>query len=278
MTQIVTLKAQAANLVESLAARGIKLTRAQGLELIAEQYGMKNWDTLSGMLKPTTSAAPAPRLADMPGYPDTVLVDKDGKRVYYNVAFYDEEGTALLHDTSALESFLMQYRDGYPEGMATTALELSGDGHNLYLSFQELVGLTYQVQDGLGCWKLPDGVTSLTFICGTPWTPKPAGMQEPVHLPAIPQTVKSVKGVKVLQLTSTDGDYYDKFFLVPVHLDISVIKRKVDEEVVRLKERDRVNEEAEAYQPYMDTDIIAFVTSLGLEHVEPEKASENWDY
>lgn len=161
MSQIVTLKAQAANLVESLAARGIKLTRAQGLELIAEQYGMKNWDTLSGMLKPKDSAASAPCSAD---------------------------------------------------------------------------------------------------------------------LPAIPHTVKSVKGVKVLQLTSADGDFYDEFFLLPPHLDIEVIKCKVDEELVRLKQRDRDNEEDEAYQPYMDTDVIAFVTSLGLEHVEPEKARENWDY
>lgn len=91
-------------------------------------------------------------------------------------------------------------------------------------------------------------------------------------------TGRSMKGVKILQLTSTDGSDYDKFFLVPPHLELKSVKALFDAEITRLRERDRIYMEAgkEDYE-YKDTDIIAFGESLGLTYVQSETGSQNWD-
>lgn len=276
MNQIITLKAQAANLVAAMAEMGVKLTKSQGLEAIAKQYGVANWDTLNGMLK-AKKTIPAPRLADMPGYPDQVIVEQGPKSTYYSVGSYDEEGLALLHDLPALQAHFAKYAELYPEGMDALAIELYGDGHDLRFTFQQLVSLEYRILGGRGTWKLANEDTYLTFICGTTWTPPEGGVAEPVQLPAIPQTVKSVKGVKVLKMTSIESSTYDKFFLVPPHVDIEVVKKKLDEEVERLKTEDSDGLDNGNYLRYQGLDIADFAKGLGLEQVKPETCSENWD-
>ena len=276
MTQITTLKAQASNLVNALAARGIALTKSQGLEVIAQQYGISDWDTMNGMLKKKAPVAPAPTLADMPGYPDGVMVEQGPKRRHYTVAAYEEEALALLERESELLAWLDKYHD---DGLDSVAIELYGDGDNLEFTFRELQGMTYSIIAGQGTWELADGETYLNFLCGGSWSPPEGGTQIAKTPLAIPEMVKSVKKVKLIRMTSSDGDKYDLFFLAPPHLDVEVIKRKLDAEVARLKKRDEDNAaQGDEDNQYTDSDIIAFAKSLGIEPVEPETCSENWDY
>jgi Glyoxalase superfamily protein len=56
-------KAMARTLRASLAARGFKITVSQSLELIAEAFGMADWNTLSATIRaerigPSNNAAP----------------------------------------------------------------------------------------------------------------------------------------------------------------------------------------------------------------------------
>ena len=56
-------KAMAQTLRATLAARGLKLTHSQSLELIAEVFGVPDWNTLSAAIK---GVAPAEREAVSP--------------------------------------------------------------------------------------------------------------------------------------------------------------------------------------------------------------------
>lgn len=277
MNQAITLKAQAANLVAAMAEMGIKMSKSQGLEAIAKQYGVANWDTLNGMLKAKPEATRAPVLADMPGYPDCIVVERGPHRTFYRVESYDEEALALLHDEKALRAHLEKNLENYDEGLDTTAISVQGDGESLAFTFNQLLGMTYQKLGGMGTWWLNDNDTILSFICGDSWNPEEGGQVKPVQLPAIPQMAKSAKGVKVLQLPSHDGAQYDLFFVVPPHLDIEVITKKLGAEIERLKQQDRDNEDNPEYDEYDADDVKAFAKTLGIEPCEPNMGNDNWD-
>jgi 3-methyladenine DNA glycosylase Tag len=61
-------KAMARTLRASLTARGFKITASQSLELIAEAFGMADWNTLSATIRAEAAgprnSAPPPRLLD----------------------------------------------------------------------------------------------------------------------------------------------------------------------------------------------------------------------
>jgi hypothetical protein len=76
MKAISVLKAQAKNLQAALAAQGIPVKLGQAQELIAQQYGHPNWDTVAGILNAPEPEPRAPRLSDMPGMPDSVRVER----------------------------------------------------------------------------------------------------------------------------------------------------------------------------------------------------------
>ena len=277
MNQIITLKAQAANLVAAMAELGVTLTKSQGLEAIAKQYGVANWDTLNGMLKTKPEVTRDPVLADMPGYPDHVAVEEGSSRTFYRVEWYDEQGLALVHDEAALQAYFAKNPEAYVDGLDTVALDLQTDSENRDFTFADLLGLQYQKLGGIGSWKLANQDVYLSFLCGDSWNPEEGGQVKAPTLPAIPQTVKSVKGVKVLKLTSIEGSTYDKFFLVPPHIDIEVVKKKLDEEVERLKIEDGNGMDNGNYLRYQGLDIADFAKGLGLEQVKPETCSEHWD-
>lgn len=276
MTQVTSLKAQATNLAKALSDMGIKLTKAQSLEVLAQQYGVKNWDTLSGMLK--TKAAPThqPTLADMPFFPDNVWVEQGSRVVLCDVIAYEEQGLSLLHDLPSLHKFLDEFKGLFIEGMDSLAIQLNGDGRDYEFTFNDLVGLTYQNLGGQGNWKLADGKTYLRFMCGSTWTPDAPSEEKDTPL-TIPAMVKSAKGCRLLVVTSHDGDFYDIRAIVPPHLDIEVIKQKVEQELKRLKQLDKENEDNPDYAEYTDSDVKKFISSLGCEPVDPEMCSVNWD-
>jgi hypothetical protein len=63
-------KAMARTLRASLAARGFKITASQSLELIAEAFGIADWNTLSAMIR---AEAPGPRNSAPPPQFPTAL-------------------------------------------------------------------------------------------------------------------------------------------------------------------------------------------------------------
>jgi hypothetical protein len=42
----------------ALTAMGLKITLGQGLELIAQEFGVADWNTLAGAIRPEAAAAP----------------------------------------------------------------------------------------------------------------------------------------------------------------------------------------------------------------------------
>jgi len=272
MNKVATLKAQAKNLVQAMADIGVTVSHSQALEAVAKQYGFDNWDTAAGLLKAEVPAR-APRLADMPLVPISAWVERENPvsqscTVYY----YDSEALGLIHDEEALCRFIAQYPDAYAEGLDTNAITLLDDGEDWHFSLRQLLGITYV--DLGGNWKLKDGITHLRFSLGDVWkpaTPASTGL-------TVPEMAKSAKGCNLLRLTSHDGADYDKFVIVPPHLDQAVIKSKIDAELTRLKALDAAGGEDETFEEYTDKDVKEFVRRLGCVYVsQPQTVGQNWD-
>jgi hypothetical protein len=277
MTKIATLKAQASNLKSAMAEMGIALTQSQALEAIAKQYGVANWDTMSGLLKRESFRSPT--LADMPGVPDSAWVEKGTRSTLCLVSDYDSEALALLHDVQALEAYFEKFSDQYEDGMDTCAIFLQGDGRNYEFTFADLQGLTYKKLGGQGNWLLASGDTYLRFNCGSVWSPEEQIQDDKVQL-AVPTAVKSAKGCQLLVLTSHDGAQYDRHAIVPPHLNAEQISKRVAEELVRLKDLDRLKEETADYDGYTEVDVARFVSSLGCLWIgtnEQVIVSQTWD-
>src|SRR5271156_6645236 len=67
-------KSMAQTLRTALAARGVKISNSESLELIAQALGARDWNTLSAMVRAETDtapkdAAPPPVVADPPPPP-----------------------------------------------------------------------------------------------------------------------------------------------------------------------------------------------------------------
>lgn len=94
----------------------------------------------------------------------------------------------------------------------------------------------------------------------------------------IPAQVKSIKGCELLLLTSHDGAAYDKYVIVPPHLDKDVIRTQIFDELLRLKARDMETGEDDPEAEYTDADLAAFVAKIGCLWVSnPDTVGENWD-
>jgi hypothetical protein len=72
-------KAMAHTLRAALAARGIKITTSQSLELIAEAFGVADWNTLSAAMR-AADAAPLPNNASASPPPPPVAESVEGVR------------------------------------------------------------------------------------------------------------------------------------------------------------------------------------------------------
>ena len=95
---------------------------------------------------------------------------------------------------------------------------------------------------------------------------------------SIPSQVRSLKGVELVLLTSHDGAAYDKYVIVPPHLDKEVIKKRIFDEILRLKARDEETGLDDPEAEYTDADLAAFVAKLGCLWVsDPDTVGENWD-
>lgn len=263
--QIETLKAQAKNLAQAMAGMGVELSHAQALEAIAQQYGLPNWDTLSGIL---TAPASAPHLADMPGEPRVVWVEFGPRSERFVVANCRMDLLPALHDEAAVQALMAAHPEWFPDGLDTAVFEFSNGSLADDLLVRELTGIRY-AEVGMGNWELADGQTHLRFEHGDVWQP------EATPPLAIPQMAKSAKGCQLIVLPSCERGY-ERHVLVPPRLDAKVIAAKFDAELVRLKDLDRDNPDG---PEYTDADLAAFAAKLGCEWVfERVKTQETWDY
>lgn len=271
MTQIETLKAQAKNLRHAMTKMGMAISLAQSLEAIAQQYGVENWDTLAGIVNKAELAVPPVRtLAQLPSVPYKVEV-RGCSGLYFEcrVKRFDAETLVLVHDKPALGRYLMANPEKYPDGFATTAIELTSDGRDFAFPLFQLLYMKF----GDDNWFVDGALLALRFHCRED---KPTKL-EGVEL-AIPQMVKSAKGCQLLILPSHDGGHYDKHIIVPPHLDVDVISQKMVAEIRRLKELDAAHADDENYDEFTSADLARFAASIGGLWVgEPKIASENWD-
>lgn len=269
--QIVTLKAQAKNLAQAMANIGVELSHAQALEAIAQQYGLPNWDTLSGILSRPAAFASAPSIAQLPEAPFNVWVEQGIRSVHYEINECIFAALRLAENPTALEAYITAHPESFEEGLQTVVLGLDGDEGRLNFTAADLSGIRY-AQVGMGNWRLAGTDTYLRFCYGDVWVPAESST---VPSLAIPQMAKSAKGCQLVVLPSvTDG--YERQVLVPPRLDAKVIAAKLDAELRRLKDQDRANPDGPEYQ---EEDLAAFVTTLGCEWVnERVVTSENWDY
>lgn len=84
-------------------------------------------------------------------------------------------------------------------------------------------------------------------------------------------------GFRLLRMDSVEGPTWNRYFLVPSHLDMALIKQKLEAEAARLKDEDGDGTETGNYWRYQGLDILDFGRSLGLTPIEPVVCTETWD-
>lgn len=272
------LKAQAKNLHAALKARGVKESLSYAQELIAAQYGQANWDTLCGVVGAQNAQAAQPlRLSDLPKgrIPDEIIVERGLSRDALNVAGWEEELIAVADSRPELEKCVAEHPELYPEGMQTAVIYLEGDGFDLCVTAEELTGGFHKRLGGEDYWFLPVKEWYLQFVYAT--SDKWARSVPAVQTLTIPEVSRSVKGVELVTLTSTDGPEWNLQLLVPPHLDAEVVAARVQAELKRLHELDATHEGDPAYAEYTSEDIKRFVATQGCALMWPVKTIGPWD-
>lgn len=174
--KISALKAQAQNLRVALERAGTPATLAFAQELLAQQYGLADWNTLVALADKKTPTAPAPvtkppRLSDVPSIPDGVQVEIGSRTKLYTVEEFDEEVMLAIDDPVALAGvFAQPYRQDESE-TETTVIMGFGDGEDLYLTVADLQGAEGRILGGSAYWELADG-RIISFVHGKGWAPE----------------------------------------------------------------------------------------------------------
>lgn len=193
--KISALKAQAKNLQAALNSAGTTATLSFAQELVAQQYGATDWNTLLALASRTASEASTkavelvPRLSQVPAIPDEILVENGPYTKAFDITDFDEDGMALV-DVPAEEG----EDDDY------CVIFGIGDGENVELTLRELRAAKGKMLGGTACWELEDG-RYISFRCGTPWAPPaveaPASKSEDLllHVPAL--MARSSRGASV---------------------------------------------------------------------------------
>jgi hypothetical protein len=99
-------KAMAHTLRASLAARGLKITVSQSLELIAEAFGVPDWNTLSAAIR--AQAVPADKAARLPAAGHAAAFSSTLKSTLYQAIAYADQ---RKHQYATLEHLLLALID-----------------------------------------------------------------------------------------------------------------------------------------------------------------------
>jgi hypothetical protein len=88
----------------ALDAKGLKITNSEGLELIAEAFGVADWNTLSAMIRkgPPGSASPSPTVEGVPVLPFSVEFAATMRRALAYANQRNHEYATLEHLSLAL--------------------------------------------------------------------------------------------------------------------------------------------------------------------------------
>lgn len=269
--KIATLKAQAANLRAALAKSGTTLTHAQALDGVAGQYGFDTWDALAATLKKAKAkAARTPTLADLPGSPESIEVERGAWSDLYQVVSFDFDSIVLVPDEKKLLEHIAKDPNLYYDGLDTTVIEVEGDGKDWQFTLRELQSAKYRELGGKGYWHIEDHEGDEIYICfhyEDVWTPSKAVE----NVLQIPEMAKSSKGSQVVVVPSLDGNSdQSRYIVVPAHLKAKDIADKVIAEVKRLKAADAaLSDEEFAEKAFTEDDVKTFVQSLGCTWANP---------
>ena len=271
------LKAQAKNLHAALKARGVKEPLSYAQELIAAQYGQPNWDTLCGVVGANDAHAAQPlRLSDLPkGQIPHEILFGFGRTDIMNVAGWEAELIGLADSEEVLRQYVAKNFERYPEGMATVVVYLQGDGFDVRITAEELSSGRHVNLLGYNYWHTPARDLYLRFVYAT--RDKWARSVSAAQTLTIPEVSRSVKGVKLITLTSTDGPEWNLQLLVPPHLDAEAVAERVQAELKRLHELDAAHEGDPEYAEYTNEDLQRFVATLGCALMWPVKTIGPWD-
>lgn len=275
--KIATLKAQATNMRLALEKTGVVLTHGQSLEAIAGQYGFDTWDALCGVMKKAKElAARVPTLADLPGVPESITVERDSWSASYEVLVFDLESIVLMHDEKKLLAHFAKNPGFYFNELDTPVIVVSGDGKYWQFTLRQLQGIKYEELGGKGYWHLEDIEGEdlyLSFSFGDVWTPSKA--EEGVL--RVPEMVKSAKGCEIVVMPSLDGDRsLWRYLIVPPHLNAKEIANKMVAEVRRLKALEAsLTEDERDEKESTELDVKAYAQSLGCTWAEWVSVASN---
>lgn len=149
-------KVQADNLIAYMASIGIEMTKAQALEAVARQHGVRNWDTMSGKLK----AVRNPVLADVQArfIPTYALAqfEPGAEAVYLEIdrASWDFDLIQVLHDPVKLNAYLSSYPMETSDPNYVVAFMADTDDETVIFTAAQLEGIRYE---GNGYWKMTNG-------------------------------------------------------------------------------------------------------------------------
>lgn len=162
-TTLAALNAQAKNLQQALLATVPSATLAFAQELVAQQYGAADWNTLCVLATPkdasSSLAERIPRFSDLPGIPDELVIEEGLHASTYIVESFEEaEVHAADHPAAAGEDDDICVIFGL------------GDYKNVELTLRELRAAKAQMLGGVANWQLSDG-RYLRFRFKTEWAP-----------------------------------------------------------------------------------------------------------
>jgi hypothetical protein len=122
-------KAMARTLRKALAAKDLKISNSDSLELIAQAFGLRDWNTLSAMLSaeladPPRPAMPPPSPAPQQAYRHGGFSDELEKALHRSVALADQS----KHEYAGPEHLLLALADDHDAVAVLTACAIDIDG------------------------------------------------------------------------------------------------------------------------------------------------------
>lgn len=199
---ISALKAQAQNLRAALEKSGTPATLAFAQELLAQQYGLADWNTLVALADKKPSVAPAaaaekaPRLCDVPAIPDELHIECGSRTLSYDIQEFDEDFMRAMGDPQAIQALFDAHPHLQNDRDSTTVIMGYGDGEDVELTVADLQDAKGQVLAGTAYWTLADG-RIISFVHGKNWAPDDT--QEP------PQAAAPALVVPALMARSSRG-------------------------------------------------------------------------
>lgn len=254
--KISALKAQAQNLRAALEKSGTPATLAFAQELLAQQYGLADWNTLVALADQKSPAAPAaaaekePRLCDVPAIPDELRIEYGSRTLSYDIQEFDEDFMRAMGDPQAIQAIFDAHPHLQNDRDSTTVIMGYGDGEDVELTVADLQDAKGQVLAGTAYWTLADD-RIISFVHGKNWAPDDA--QE------LPQAAAPALVVPALMARSSRG-----CTVTPVKTGLAVLPANMSQSRFQELLTDRLASPLEA----TDVMVDAVCAQLGVQWLD----------